>query len=173
MAYYVPSIDTRIETIAQRLANTEENFRQQRMPGLQAVLNDYIDPNIDTDTITFHRGLLQVFKKSQDSTYEQILNQHTFEEQKKIESFVAGEKIENVGRGFFMGPSIGCRQEIERLHQAESILHISGAGVKHIKGLNISELRTLDGGWFHDVVHKLSEFFHSGTDDVLVRPSTT
>lgn len=52
MAYFVPSVDTRIEIIAQRLANTEENFRQQRMPGLQAVLNDYINPNIDTDIIT-------------------------------------------------------------------------------------------------------------------------
>jgi hypothetical protein len=96
-------------------------------------LDDYIAPDVDVDNVAFHRRLLQVFKRSEDQTYEHILAQHTPDEQQRIEAFVAGEKPEEVSKDFIMGPSLGCRQLLEKMHSCESVARISGAGPTAIR----------------------------------------
>ena len=62
------SIDERIKKIVERLANVDEAFRKKRLPGLRSLLDDYINSDVDVDDVKFHRGLLKVFKDSEDRT---------------------------------------------------------------------------------------------------------
>ena len=161
----------RIEIITNRLNDLDEAFRKRRFPGLRSLLNDYINPDVEVDDVKFHRGLLQVFKNSEDTTYERILGQHTKDEQERIEKFVAGGNLEDVGKHFVMGPSQGCREELAKMHKADSIFHISAAGPTHVKGLSSDDLKEADGGWFHEAIHKLADLFHHDhhdNDSVLV-----
>jgi hypothetical protein len=135
-------------------------------------LDDYIAPDVDVDNVIFHRRLLQVFKQSEDQTYEQILAQHTPDEQRRIEAFVAGEKPEEISKDFTMGPSLGCRQALEKMRSCESVVHISGAGPTAIKGLSDDDLKKTDGDWFHRVVQKLAGLFHLGGDKHAVTVCT-
>jgi hypothetical protein len=158
-------VDTRIRLIAEKLASdTNQKFRQKRVPGLKTLLDDYIAPDVDVDDVIFHRRLLQVFKQSEDQTYEHILGQHTPDEQRRIEAFVAGEDPEEISKGFVMGPSLGCRQELEKMLSSQSVVHISSAGPTAIKGLSNDDLKKKDGHWFHRAMQKLAEFFHHDDD---------
>jgi hypothetical protein len=158
-------VDARIQLIAERLASdSNQEFRAKRVPGLKSLLDDYIAPDVDVDDVVFHRRLLQVFKQSEDQTYEHILEQHTPDEQRRIEAFVAGEKPEEISKDFAMRPSLGCREELEKMHSCESVVHISSAGPTAIKGLSIGDLKETHGHWFHRAVQRLAEFFH-GHDD--------
>jgi hypothetical protein len=78
-------VDTRIQLIAGRLASdSNQEFKAKRVPGLKSLLDDYIAPDVDVDGVVFHRRLLQVFKQSEDQTYEYILEQHTPDKQRRI-----------------------------------------------------------------------------------------
>ena len=166
-------VDTRIQIIAERLASdSNQEFRAKRVPGLKSLLDDYIAPDVDVDNVVFHRRLLQVFKQSEDQTYEHILAQHPPDEQRRIEAFVAGEKPEEVSKDFTMGPSLGCRQLLEKLHSCESVVHVSAAGPTAIRGLSDDDLKKTDGHWFHRAVQKLAEFFHLDDDKHAVTVCT-
>jgi len=158
-------VDTRIQRIAEGLGSEENHeFSTKRVPGLKSLLDDYIAPNVDVDDVIFHRRLLQVFKQSEDQTYEHIRDQHTPDEQRRIEAFVAGEKLEDISKGFTMGPSLGCREELKKMYSSESVVHISGAGLTAIKGLSNDDLKKTDGHWFHQAVQKLAKLFHLDDD---------
>src|ERR1700733_13004562 len=87
-------VGTRIQIIAERLASdSNQEFRAKWVPGLKSLLDDYIEPDVDVGEVVFH-SRLQGFKQSEDQTYEHILAQHTLEEQRRIEAFVAREKTE-------------------------------------------------------------------------------
>jgi hypothetical protein len=162
-------VDTRIQLIAERLASdSNQEFRAKRVPGLKSLLDDYIAPDVDVDDVVFHRRLLQVFKQSEDQTYEHILEQHTLDEQRRIEAFVAGENPEKISKDFTMGPSLGCREELKKMHSCESVVHISSAGPTVIKGLSNDDLKETDGHWFHRAVQRLTEFFHHDGDEHAV-----
>ena len=158
-------VDTRIRRIAESLASEENHeFSTKRVPGLKSLLDDYIAPDIDVDYVAFHRRLLQVFKQSEDQTYEHIRDQHTPDEQRRIEAFVAGGKPEEISKDFTAGPSLGCREELKKMYSCESVVHISSAGPTAIKGLSNDDLKKTDGHWFHRAVQKLAEFFHLDDD---------
>ena len=106
---------------------------------MKSLLDDYIAPDVDVGDVVFHCRL-QVFKQSEDQTYEHILAQHTLDEQRRIEAFVAREKPEEVSKDFTMGSSLGCRQLLEKMHSCESVVHISGAGPIAIKGLRFAKM---------------------------------
>jgi hypothetical protein len=166
-------VDTRIQLIAERLASdSNQEFRAKRVPGLKSLLDDYIAPDVDVDDVVFHRRLLRVFKQSEDQTYEHILGQHTPDEQRRIEAFVAGEKPEEISKDFVMGPSLGCREELEKMYSCESVVHISSAGPSAIKGLSNDDLKKTDGHWFHRAVQRLAEFFHDHDDKHAVTVCT-
>jgi hypothetical protein len=158
-------VDTRIQLIAQRLASdSNQEFSAKRVPGLKSLLDDYIAPDVNVDDVVFHRRLLQVFKQSEDQTYEHILEQHTPDEQRRIEAFVAGENLEEISKDFTMGPSLGCREELKKMYSCESVVHISSAGPTAIKGLSNEDLKETDGHWFHRAVQRLAELFHHDDD---------
>ena len=172
MSSPLPSVDERIKIIAERLADLDSDFNKKRFPGLKSLLDDYINPNVDINDIKFHRGLLQVFKNSEDQTYEKLLAQHTSGERSRVEKFVAGGELKDVGKGFVMGPSLGCRDEIARMHKADSVFHLSATGPVHVHGLSTDELKHTDGHWFYEAIHKLAGLFHHDDQDhesVLVR----
>jgi hypothetical protein len=158
-------VDTRIQIIAERLASdSNEEFRAKRVPGLKSLLDDYIAPDVDVDSVVFNRRLLQVFKQSDDQTYEHLLAQHTPDEQRRIEAFVAGEKPEEVCKDFTMGPSLGYRHLLEKMRSSESVARVSVAGPRAIRGLSNDDLEKTDGDWFHGAVRKLADFFHLDGD---------
>ena len=161
----LPSVDERIKTIANRLADLDGDFRRKRFPGLRSLLDDYINPDVDINSVKFHRRLLQVFKKSEDKTYEKLLAQHTSGERCRIEKFVAGGELKDVGKDFVLGPSLGCRDEIARMHKADSIFHLCATGPLHVRGLGIEELKHTDSHWFYEAIHKLAGLFHHDDQD--------
>ena len=154
-AWVVP-VDDRIKLISERL---DHNTFAADVPGLKNLLDDYLDPKIPVEKVDFHRGLLKVFKQSQaDNTYQDLLAQHTEEEQERLERFVEGESPQIVCDGFCPGPSLGFREEVQKLHSAE-LVKVSAAGPVHVDGLSGDELEEKDG-LFHKLVHGLAELFH-------------
>ena len=159
-------VDDRISIIRDKLG--EVDFAKE-VPGLKAVLDDYLDPKIDTTKVDFHRGLLRVFKDSEtDYTYSTILNKYSEDEKSRLQRFVDGDDPSKISKGFLMGPSLGAREEMNIMHEAERVA-ISAAGPVHVDGLSSDELRKKDSH-FHNFVHALAEFFdiHKHEDAVTV-----
>ena len=149
------------------------DFSQKEAPGLKHLLDDYISPDVPVDSVDWRRRMLQVFKESvTDNTYQDLLAQHTDDEQQRIERFVAGEDPETISQGFVMGPSMGCREELAKMNEAHSIVHVSHHGVTVVK--ETKELVLKDQDWFHATARKMADFFgitvkETGTiGDVLV-----
>lgn len=156
------------------LGNDAE-FSQKQVPGLKSLLDDYISPDVAVDSVDWRRRMLKVFKDSEtDNTYQDFLAKHTPQEQELVERFVAGEDPEKISDGFVMGPSMGCREELEKLRQAEHIVHVSAAEINTVRG---ADLVATDDDWFHTTVRKISNFFgghhseHGHLDGILVRES--
>ena len=102
--------------------------------------------------------MLQVFKDSEtDDTYQNLLAKHTADERHRIEKFVDGEDPKQISDGFVMGPSLGCREELEKLREAETIVHVSASGIEAVKG-SIDLVETAHD-WFHSIVNKLAGWF--------------
>ena len=154
----------------------DTDFSRKDMPGLKPLLDDYISPDVPVDSVDWRRRMLRVFKDSvTDDTYQDVLAKHTPDEQRRIEDFVAGKDPAKVSEGFVMGPSMGCREELAKLHEAESIVRISEDGVTILK--ETRDLVDKIHDWFHKTAHRMADFFdidkkehergHIG--DVLVR----
>lgn len=121
-------VNDRLNLISEKLDDNPE-FRDEGMPGLKKLLDDYTsDQGVAQDD--FHRRLLKVFKRSTtDGTYSQVLGDLTQTERDKVNAFVDQEKTpEELGRDFVLEPSPGCRDELCKLEQAEAAVHISSAG---------------------------------------------
>ena len=169
------SVDSRLKTIADVLGQDDkQDFRKTQVPGLKSLLDDYIsdiDKSNDqkqVDYVDFHRRLLKVFKDSKDDTYQSLLQRYTNDESRRLDDFVEGADPQDVSAGFEMGPSLGCREEIDKLHHAETVVRISAGGIVNIKGLSDGEPPTPGGSWFHQQVHKLKDFFHPHHDEESV-----
>lgn len=125
-------VDERISIISQGLSKNEA--LQQRLPGLKALLDDYLDPSqsigTDSDPEGFQRRLLQVFRDSQaDFTYEDWLRKLQLSEQKRVVEFVDGGAVGDVSKGFTFGPSLGVREHFEMMAKTEG-------GPVVVEGLN-------------------------------------
>ena len=161
-------VDDRISIIRDRLG--EVGFAKE-VPGLKDVLNDYLDPDINTTKVDFHRGLLKVFKDSEtDYTYSTLLNKYSDDEKSRLQRFVDGEDPSSICKGFIMGPSLGAREEMEIMHGAERVA-ISAAGPVHIDGLSSDELREKDSH-LHKFVHALADFLHINEHKEAITVST-
>ncbi|KAF2093916.1 hypothetical protein NA57DRAFT_61132 [Rhizodiscina lignyota] len=148
-------VDDRISLIANKLGEDTE-FSRKEVPGLKPLLDDYINPDVEVDSVDWRRRMLQVFKDSEtDNTYQDLLAKHSPDEQQRIERFVAGEDPAKVSDGFVMGPSMGFREELAKLHEAPSIVHVSRHGATVVKG----ELVPTDDDWFHRCVRKIAAHF--------------
>ena len=157
-------VDERIKIIRDKLSEVE--FAKE-VPGLEDVLDDYLNPDTDTTKVIFHRGLLQVFKRSQtDRTYEDLLDKYSDDEKSRLERFVNGDDPADVCKDFEMGPSLGAREEMELLHRAEKV-KVSAAGPVHVDGLSSNELKKRDSK-FHKFVHALADFFHGHKEEAAV-----
>jgi hypothetical protein len=165
-------VDDRINDIAESLSK-DETFSTEEVPGLKSLLDDYIAPDVELNNVDFVRRLLQVFKDSRtDDTYQDLLAKHTDDEQKKIASFVAGGDPTKISEDFEMGPSYGCREELKKLQEAPTVVHVGASGITEVKK-RIESASQAEQDWFHSTVNKLAEFFciHSGeleADGVLV-----
>jgi hypothetical protein len=166
-------VDDRINDIAESLSK-DETFSTEEVPGLKSLLDDYIAPDVEVNNVDFVRRLLQVFKGSKtDDTYQDLLAKHTDVEQEKISSFVAGGDPSRISEDFEMGPSYGCREELKKLQEAPTVVHVSAGGITRVK-TEVEAVAQAEHDWFHATVNKLADFFgsHGGELDaagVLVR----
>ncbi|KAF5658163.1 oxidoreductase [Fusarium circinatum] len=172
-------VNERVNHIVEKLDEKPE-FAQKSVPGLKELLTDFAAPDVLVSGEDFHRRLLQVFKNSEtDGTYSQTLSKYTPEEQDHIEKFVAGASPEALGKDFAIGPSLGCREELEKLQHADSIAQITPhGGVEHITPLTPSYTPLNDSAsfgvarvtkevdsWFHKAVSQLADFFDTKEDN--------
>lgn len=170
-------VDDRISHIAESLSK-DEAFSQKEVPGLKSLLDDYIDPAVAVDNVDFVRRLLQVFRDSTtDDTYQDLLAKHTEDEQQKIADFVAGGDPSKISEDFQLGPSHGCREELKKLQDAHTVVHIASSGITEVKK-KIESIPQAEVDWFHSITTKLADFFrlHCGEIEkagVLVCEATT
>ncbi|KAI9708518.1 MAG: hypothetical protein M1820_003980 [Bogoriella megaspora] len=167
------AVDDRLKVIAEKLSYSEnQDFEQTNVPGLRSLLDDK-----KVTYIEFHRRLLQVFRDSKDQTYEGMLGQHTKDEIWRLEEFVDGADPEDICEGFEMGPSLGCREELNCMEEVDSLVRVSGNGIFHIKsgqdvihidGLSSGHADGKTGSWFHEQIQKIKAFFHLGSDDHIL-----
>jgi len=64
-----------------------------------------------------------------------------------------------------MGPSLGAREEMQKLHKALRV-DVSKAGPVHVDGLSDDDLKHKDGV-LHEFVHGLARLFHHEDDKVV------
>lgn len=172
-------VNDRVNHIVEKL---EENpdFAQKEVPGLKGLLSDYASEDVTVSGVDFHRRLLQVFKDSEtDGTYSWMLKQYTAEEQKQIEDFVAGGKPEDIGQDYTLGPSIGCREELAKLEQADSVVQLTADGVKDVtptelktsslSSFSIQSTVSVVDDWFEKAVNKMADFIDNKKDDQQIK----
>ncbi|TEA09874.1 hypothetical protein C8034_v011596 [Colletotrichum sidae] len=123
-------VHDRLRDIIKSLEKSSD-FSKRSVPGLKDLLKAHVDPDVNDTSIDFLRGLLRVFKDSEtDGAYSDTLKRHTADEQQRIEKFVAGGKVKDVGRDFEMGPSLGFREEMRHMLNASHVLSVGADGVK-------------------------------------------
>ncbi|KAF4952796.1 hypothetical protein FSARC_12567 [Fusarium sarcochroum] len=179
-------VDDRVNLIVEKLDENPE-FAEKNVPGLKHLLSDFASPDVTVSGVEFHRRLLQVFKGSEtDGTYSWMLSQYTPEEQDQIEKFVSGAKPEELEQGFTLGPSLGCREELCMLQQADSIVEItSHSGVKDITptgqsttpadgtsslmSFSVTSTAQAADDWFDKAVNKLADFLDDRKPDQQIK----
>ncbi|KAJ4390706.1 hypothetical protein N0V93_004304 [Gnomoniopsis smithogilvyi] len=152
---WTKSVDDRIRFIAEGLHNHEH--LQEKLPGLESLLDDYLDPQNAVGTAEdqegFHRRLLQVFRDSEaDSAYDDWLAKLTPDEQKRVAEFVEGHDCCEAGCGYTPGPSIGVREHVE-------LMLSDGSGPIVLDGLNGRKHDTTDGPILTRMVASLTNAF--------------
>ncbi|KAL0931490.1 uncharacterized protein CTRU02_214225 [Colletotrichum truncatum] len=159
------SVDERIKHIAQGLHDAPK-FSKKEVPGLQGLLDDYNSKDVDVDYVQFLRRLLRVFKDSEtDNAYSKMLKKHTIDEQTRIERFLAGDDPEKVCHDFEMGPSLGCREELARFHDADCVVHVSAQGLKKLKA-PIEALAAKEKALIHKVLTGMESFIMGNKDEL-------
>ncbi|KAI8200792.1 L-gulono-1,4-lactone dehydrogenase [Colletotrichum sp. SAR 10_65] len=137
------TVNDRLQFIVDSLDKSIK-FSAKDVPGLKDLLADYVNPDVEVDHVHFIRRLLRVFKDSEtDGTYSSILHKHTDDEQNLIERFLEGGESgdpKTLGKQYNMGPSLGCREELEHLCQAACILQIGAQGITKLKEQHIEHL---------------------------------
>ncbi|RFN54297.1 putative xylitol oxidase [Fusarium flagelliforme] len=157
----------RANHIVEKLDENPE-FSKTNAPGLRDLLSDFASPDVKVSDVDFHRRLLKVLKDSEtDGTYSSMLKMYTPEEQEKIQRFVAGENVKDLAENFVPGPSLGCRQGIDKLQQAESIVRITHESINDIKKpgpegdllATFRQTNSVVDDWFTEAVVGLRDFF--------------
>ncbi|KAI8161144.1 L-gulono-1,4-lactone dehydrogenase [Colletotrichum sp. SAR 10_70] len=137
------TVNDRLQFIVDSLDKSIK-FSAKDVPGLKDLLADYVNPDVEVDHVHFIRRLLRVFKDSEtDGTYSSILHKHTDDEQNLIERFLEGGESgdpKTLGKQYNMGPSLGCREELEHLCQAACILQIGAQSITKLKEQHIEHL---------------------------------
>jgi hypothetical protein len=120
--------DARIGLLVKAL-QAKSRFADKHIPGLGALLTDYLDPDVDVNSygsgrIEFNRRLLRVFKDSpSDNTFQDLRERYSDHEKDRLDQFLAGATPDDCARGFRKGPSLGTRHHIERFREkAEEVL---------------------------------------------------
>ncbi|KAJ4247501.1 hypothetical protein NW762_013178 [Fusarium torreyae] len=175
-------VDDRVNHIVEKLDENPE-FAKKNVPGLKDLLSDFASPNVTVSGVEFHRRLLQVFKGSEtDGTYSQMLSQYTPEEQDQIEKFVSGANPEELGKNFTLGPSLGCREELCKLQQADSIFQITSHsgfqditpagqstmpldGISNLMSFSVAKTAQAVDDWFDNAINKLADFLDDRKPD--------
>ena len=160
-------MDDRIREISNRL-DGKDNFNHEDAPGLKDLLDRYLaSPDLKPED--FLRSFMKIFKDSKtDGAYSATLRQHTPEEQKRVEAFVAGQSLEEVAHDFIIGPSLAVRQELQKLHQAHEIAHVSASGVTALEAVPTISETNLDAlaVRFEKLQRHFSESFHEVTESL-------
>ncbi|KAK2008685.1 hypothetical protein LZ32DRAFT_631414 [Colletotrichum eremochloae] len=159
------SVDERIRHIIQGLHDAPD-FSRKEVPGLHGLLDDYMNKDVDVDYPQFLRRLLKVFKDSEtDRAYSETLHKHTNDEQKRIERFVAGDDPKEISIGYQMGPSLGCREELARLHEADCVIQVGAQGIKMLKE-PIQDLAMKERALLHETLTKMENFTQDNKDEL-------
>jgi hypothetical protein len=172
-------VNDRVNHIVEKLDENPE-FAQKEVPGLKDLLSDYASEDVTVSGVDFHRRLLQVFKDSEtDGTYSWMLKQYTPEEQKQIEEFVAGGRPEDIGQTYTLGPSLGCREELAKLEQADSVVQLSFDGIKDVTptepmtsslaSFSVKSTASVVDDWFEKAVNKMVDFIDNKKDDQQIK----
>lgn len=179
-------VDDRVNHIVEKLDQNPE-FAEKKAPGLKELLSDFASPDVQVSGVEFHRRLLQVFKDSEtDGTYSKTLSQYTPEEQEQIRKFAEGADPKELGQNFTLGPSLGCREELSKLQQADSIVQITPqSGVEDItpthtsatasnrtlstRSFRVASTKQAADNWFDKAVKNLAEFLDNGKPDQLIK----
>ncbi|KAG8527946.1 uncharacterized protein KY384_006862 [Bacidia gigantensis] len=87
----VPSLEESIKEIG-RLVKEPSDLDEAELPGLDVLINDWYDENVDVGEEEFMRRILGVFRNSShNEVYDEVLEQYEPSERRAINSFVAGQ----------------------------------------------------------------------------------
>lgn len=157
--------DSRIRLIAEGLRDHQD--LHDKLPGLKALLKDYLDTNnaigTDDDQEGFHRRLLKVFRDSDaDSAYQDWLAKLAPQEQERVSKFVDGHSLDKAGDGYTPGPSLGVREHLDSMLCADS-------GPVVVEGLNDrKQVEKKESFLWRMFEYVRDVFTHSGRDSIVV-----
>ena len=118
----------------------------KELPGLDTLLTDWLEPEVEVNKLDVSRRLLRVFRDSPDNTYQDLLGKHSPDERTRVERFVDGGTPHDCGKGFEMLPNLGTREEVEELLKAPLVKSFSG-------------VPTSDSGWCLPITTILARLF--------------
>ena len=117
----LPPVDDRIARISEAIKQ-DKALRENELPGLAELLDDYLAPDVPVTPEDFMRRLLHVFRFSKDNTYQTLLQKYSESERQVLDAFVTGNPADEAGRHLVHGPSIGTREELQRMQDAPKVV---------------------------------------------------
>ena len=117
----LPAVDDRIAKISEAVKQ-DKALREKELPGFAELLDDYLAPDVPVTPEDFMRRLLHVFRESNDNTYQALLKRYSESERHILDAFVTGNSANEVGRNFIHGPSIGTREELQKMQDAPQVV---------------------------------------------------
>jgi len=116
----VPPIDNQIQNNAPTANNNKKV--EEIFPGLEEIVDRYIESEEYINQDDFARELLLVFKKSKDDTYKETLAKYDKDEQKALDGFVCGMPLEKATKDLDLEkPTLGAREQAEQIMKGEEI----------------------------------------------------
>ena len=87
----VPSLEDSIKEIG-RLVKEPSDLDEAELPGLDVLIDDWYDTNVDVDEGDFMRRILGVFQNSiHKEAYGDVVNQLTQPQQDAVSAFISGD----------------------------------------------------------------------------------
>ena len=87
----IPSLEDSIKEIG-RLVKEPSDLDEAELPGLDVLINDWYDTNVDVDEGDFMRRILGVFQNSiHKEAYGDVVNQLTQPQQDAVSAFISGD----------------------------------------------------------------------------------
>jgi hypothetical protein len=126
-----PTLTDSVKKLAELVSDPDSDLPEDKLPGLDKLINDWYDDGVTVDQEEFARRILSVFKNSTvgetvGEVYEKELNKLLPSHKDAIENFVAGE-IDLTSLGKTLAPTVPLIEDVQDSQIASTTNNVSAS----------------------------------------------